>query len=74
MHSTVTRPLISRKNYKDKLTFAEKYVLWTEENWSKVHLRDVSKLHLFGSDGKHFVWHQTEERLKPKVCKEVSER
>ncbi len=69
MHSAVTRTVISRKNYEAKLTFAEKHVLRTEENWSKIHFSDESKFNLFGSDGKHFVWHQTEERLNPECVK-----
>ncbi len=68
MHSAVTRTLISRKNYEAKLTFAERHVLWTE-NWSKVHFSDESKFNLFGSDGKHFIRRQTEERLNPECVK-----
>ncbi len=40
-----------------------------EENWSKVHFSDESKLIFFGSDGKHYVHHQTGERLNPKFVK-----
>ncbi len=36
-HSAMTKPLISRKNQKARLTFAEEHVVWREENWSKVH-------------------------------------
>ncbi len=65
MHSAVTKPLISRKNQKAKLTFAGEHVVSTEQNWTKVHFSDESKFNLFGSDGKHFVQCQTEERLNP---------
>ncbi len=68
-HSAVTKPLISRENQKARLTFAEEHVVWTEENWSKVHFSDEIKFNLFGSDGKHFVWLQPEERLNPKCIK-----
>ncbi len=46
--------------------------MWTEENWLKVHCR----FNLFGSDGKHYVWPQTRERLKTEaqMRKEISER
>ncbi|KAF7702517.1 hypothetical protein HF521_001800, partial [Silurus meridionalis] len=33
-HSAVTKLLISRKNQKARLSFAEEHVVWTEENWS----------------------------------------
>ena len=36
-HSAVTKPLISRKNKKARLAFAEEHVVWTEESWSRVH-------------------------------------
>ena len=68
-YSAVTKPLISRKNQKARLAFAEEHVVWTEENWSKVHFSDESKFNLFGSDGKHYVRRQTGERLNPKCVK-----
>lgn len=68
-HSAVTKPLISRKNQKARLTFAEEHVVWTEANWSKVHFSDESKFDLFGSDGKHYVQRKTGERLNPKCVK-----
>lgn len=68
-HSAVTKPLISRKNQKARLRFAEEHVVWTEENWSKVHFSDESKFNLFGSNGKHYVRRQTGERLNPKCVK-----
>ncbi len=49
-HTAVSKPLISRKNKKARQTYAEERVVWTEENWSKVHFSDESKFHLFGSD------------------------
>ncbi len=66
-HSAVTKPLNSRNN--KKAIFAEDPVLWTEKNWSKVHFRDENKFNLFGSDGKHYVQHQTGERLNPEQVK-----
>ena len=34
----VIKLLISRKNKKARLAFAEGHVVWTEESWSRVHL------------------------------------
>ncbi len=51
MLSALTKLLISRKA---SLNFAEEHVVRREENCSKVHFSDESKINLFGSDGKHF--------------------
>lgn len=68
-HTAVTKPLISKKNQKARLSFAEEHVVWTEENWSRVHFSDESKFNLFGSDGKHYVRRHIGERLNPKCVK-----
>ena len=46
------KPLISSKNKKKRLEFANRYVIWTYENWGKVFFSDESKFNLFGNDGK----------------------
>lgn len=63
------KPLISRMNQKARLTFAEEHVVQTEEKWSKIHFIDESKFNLFGSNRKHYVQHQTVERLNRKCAK-----
>ena len=45
------KPLVSSKN-KKRLEFANKYVIWTYENWTKVFFSDESKFNLFGNDVK----------------------
>ena len=52
------KPLVSLKNKKKRLEFANRYVIWTYENWAKVFFRDESKINLFGNNGK-------------KLCKET---
>ena len=54
-HVSVKKPLISKKNQKARLTFAQKYQHWTPKEWSKVLFSDESKFNLFGSDGKKYV-------------------
>ena len=47
------KPLVSLKNNKKKrLEFANRYVIWTYENWAKVFFSDENKFNLFGNDGK----------------------
>ncbi len=48
--------------------------MWRGENWSKVDFSDESKFNFFWSNGKHYVWHQTGERLNPKCIKVVLKR
>ena len=65
----MTKPFISRKNQKARLTFAEEHIVWSEEKWSRVHFSDESKFNLFGADGKSYGSRQTAERLNPKCVK-----
>ena len=44
------KPLVSSKNKKKRLEFANRYVIWTYENWAKVFFRDESKFNLFGNE------------------------
>ena len=46
------KPLVSSKNKKKRLEFANRYVIWTYEKWPKVFFSDESKFNLFGNDGK----------------------
>ena len=49
------KPLVSSKNKKKRLEFANRYVIWTYENWAKVFFSDESKFNLFGNGGKNNV-------------------
>ena len=42
------KPLVSSK----RLEFANRYVIWTHENWVKVFFSDESKFNLLGNHGK----------------------
>lgn len=64
-HSAVAESLVSRKNQKARLTFAEEHVGWTKENWSKIHFSDESNINLFG---KHYAFIKLEKN-KTTVCK-----
>lgn len=67
----VSKPLISKKNKNSRLKFAHEHVVWTDEQWAKVHFSDESKFNLFGSDGKKHVRRKAGERLSSKCVKKT---
>uniref|UniRef100_A0A096LU40 Transposase Tc1-like domain-containing protein n=1 Tax=Poecilia formosa TaxID=48698 RepID=A0A096LU40_POEFO len=67
------KPLLSRKNIRDRLIFCKRYREWTGEDWGKVIFSDESPFRLFGTSGKQLVrrrrgerYHQS--RLMPTGC------
>lgn len=62
----VKKPLISTKNQRARLQFAENHRHWTVENWKKVFFSDESKFKLFGSDGKQYVRRPIDTRYNSK--------
>uniref|UniRef100_A0A087X440 Transposase Tc1-like domain-containing protein n=1 Tax=Poecilia formosa TaxID=48698 RepID=A0A087X440_POEFO len=46
------KPLLSRKNIRDRLIFCKRYREWTAEDWGKVIFSDESPFRLFGTSGK----------------------
>ena len=66
------KPLVSSKNNNNKrLEFANRYVIWTYENWVKVFFSNESKFNLFGNDGKNIVKRRIGERLSVKCTKKT---
>ena len=65
------KPLVSSKNKKKRLEFANRYVIWTYENWAKVFFSDESKFNLFGNDGKNNVKRRIGERFSAKCTKKT---
>ena len=49
------KPLLSKKNIKDRLKFCRKYKDWTAEDWCKVIFSDEAPFQLFGTSGKSIV-------------------
>ncbi|KAI4898264.1 hypothetical protein NFI96_008433 [Prochilodus magdalenae] len=49
------KPLLSRKNIRDRLIFCKRYREWTAEDWGKVIFSDESPFRLFGTSGKQLV-------------------
>jgi DNA-binding CsgD family transcriptional regulator len=60
-------PYISEVNKKKRLDFAIRYILRPKEFWKKVIWTDETKLCLFSSDGKTWVWRRVGEALEDKV-------
>ena len=67
--ASVVKPLMSSKNKKCRLAFANEHVLWSQEKWQTVHFSDESKFLLIGSDGKTYVRQKGGEELSPKCLK-----
>ena len=49
------KPLLSRKNIRDRLIFCKSHRDWTAEDWGKVIFSDESPFRLFGASGKKLV-------------------
>ena len=58
--------MISKKNRKAKLEYAEAHVVWRDQDWERVHFSDESKFNFLGSDGRQFVRRVAGNRLNPK--------
>ncbi|KAL7862565.1 hypothetical protein SRHO_G00140060 [Serrasalmus rhombeus] len=56
------KPLLSRKNIRDRLIFCKRYREWTAEDWGKVIFSDESPFRLFGTSGKQLVRRRRGER------------
>lgn len=56
------KPLISRKNRRDRLQWCRQHREWTEDDWKKVIWSDESRYTLFQNDGRTRVWRLQKER------------
>ena len=56
------KPLLSRKNIRDRLIFCKRYRDWTADDWGKVIFSDESPFRLFGASGKKLVRRRQGER------------
>ena len=50
------RPLLSKRNRKLRLEFAQKYSQWTVSDWKKIIFSDETKINRLGSDGRKWIW------------------
>ncbi|CAJ0967905.1 unnamed protein product, partial [Ranitomeya imitator] len=56
------KPLLSRKNIRDRLIFCKRYREWTAEDWGKVIFSDESPFRLLGTSGKQLIRRRRGER------------
>lgn len=60
------KPMLSKKNIKQRLDFARAHQHWTVQDWSKVLFSDESKFNRICSDGISYVRRRVGEDLDPK--------
>ncbi len=58
-------PLLSAKNRKRRLQFAQTHQNWTIEDWKNVAWSDESRFLLRHSDGRVRIWHKEHETMDP---------
>ena len=52
---SVFKSLISEKNQKRRVQFAQQHIVWTDDKWSRVHFSDESKFNVIGSDRRSYM-------------------
>ncbi len=58
-------PLLSAKNRKRRLQFAQAHQNWTIKDWKNVAWSDESRILLRHSDGRVRIWHKEHESMDP---------
>lgn len=65
------KPLISLRNQKKRLLFAQSHIGWNVQKWRTVLFSDESKFNIFGSDGICRVRRPTGKRLDSRYCQKT---
>ncbi len=60
-------PLLSAKNRKQRLQFAQAHQNWTIEDWKNVAWSDESRFLLRHSDGRVRIWRKEHESMDPSI-------
>ena len=58
-------PLLSVKNWKQRLQFAQAHQKWTIEDWKNVAWSDESRFQLQHSDGRVRIWRKQHKSMYP---------
>src|SRR6185436_19035143 len=65
------KPMLSAKNVKARLDFANRHKDWTEADWKRVIWSDETKINRFCSDGRSWCWVRDGESRQPRHVKET---
>jgi transposase len=63
------KPMLTRKQIKNRLTFAKAHQFWTKDDWRRVVYTDESKINRFNSDGRLWAWIRDSAELQPRQVK-----
>jgi transposase len=66
-----TKPLLSRKNIKERLAFAKRHQHWTIADWERVIWSDETKINRFSSDGRSWCWVRDTSRQEPRTVSQT---
>jgi transposase len=70
-HEKQTKPMLSKKNVADRLSFANTHKDWTVEDWKNVIWSDETKINRFCSDGRSWYWSHDGSSLQPSQVKQT---
>ena len=59
------KPLLTKKNIRDRLEFARRYRMWTSEDWRRVAFSDESQFEIYSSHDRVYIRRRVGERLRP---------
>ena len=65
------KPMLSAKNVKARLDFANRHKDWTEADWKRVIWSDETKINRFCSDGRSWCWIRDGESRQPRHVKQT---
>ena len=66
------KPIISEKNRKKRLKWAQEHKNWTSEDWKHVVWSDETRINRFGSDSDLYGWRNPQNKLTKQDVRETS--
>lgn len=65
------KPLLTKKQERRRLQWAESHAEWTEDDWKRVIWSDETKINRYGSDGRQWTWAMEGEQLSSRLIKKT---